>query len=92
MPNEKPTEEDETIIYCDYTKINTANIKSVKWYKNDIEEILNNSNTQIVNDTELKFTYLNHSIHNGLYKCKIELITDQIFQSDNINITVFCKF
>ena len=89
MPNEKPTEEYETNIYCDYTKINSANLKSVKWYKNDIE-IINNSNSQIINDTELKFTYLNHSIHNGVYKCKIELITGQLFQSENINITVYC--
>ncbi len=89
---EEPTEEKETILFCDYTQINEKNIKSLKWYNHDLEI----SNSSIENVTiagnQLKFSYLNHSIHNGIYRCQIKLTNDQIFSSNNFNMTIYCMF
>ena len=64
-------------------------MKSLKWYKNDLE-ILNLANVAIEGN-KLNFSYLNHSIHNGLYKCQIELTNRQILSSDGFNMTIHCK-
>jgi hypothetical protein len=84
-------EEKETILFCDYTQIDEKYIKSIKWYQNNAEIFSsNNQNISIVNSNQLSFSYLNHSIHNGLYKCQIELTNDQIISSNNFNMTIFC--
>ena len=89
ISDEEPTEEKEASLFCDYTQINKK--KFLKWYKHGLE-ISNSSieNLTIVGN-QLKFSYLNHSIHNGIYKCQINLTNDQIFISNNFNLTVFCK-
>ena len=65
-------------------------MKSLKWYKN-VSEILNLANVTIEGN-KLKFSDLNHSIHNGLYKCQIELTIGQNISSDGFNMTIYCKF
>jgi hypothetical protein len=62
-------------------KIDRTKIKSYKWHKND--EIISNSTLTMVEGNELIFTELNHLIHNGDYKCEIELINYQIIKSNN---------
>ena len=65
-------------------------MKSLKWYKNDLE-ILNLANVTIEGN-KLKFSDLNHSIHNGLYKCQIELRNGQLINSSNdYNMKIHCK-
>ena len=90
MQNEKPTEANEIILLCNYTNIDNG-LLSKKWFKNDYYEIVDGEDENIkTNENQLQFTYLNHSIHNGRYKCQIELINGQVFESDNINMTVYC--
>ena len=46
----------------------------------------------MVEGNELIFSKLNHSIHNGDYKCGIELINDQIIKSnDNYSLNIYCN-
>ena len=42
-----------------------------------------------IENNQLKFSYLNRSIHNGLYKCQIELTTGEIFASNVSNMTIY---
>ena len=90
--DEEPTEEKEVILFCDYSQIDEKNIKSLKWYKHDLE--ISNSTIEniTIDGNQLKFSYLNHSIHNGLYKCQIELTNDQILSSNIFNLTIYCMF
>ena len=62
-------------------------MKSLKWYKNDLE-ILDLLNVTI-GGNELKFPNLNRSIHNGLYKCQIELTNGQILSSNDYHMTIY---
>ena len=90
MQNEKPTEKNETTLFCNYTNIDNC-LLSIKWFKNNFSEIIDGEVENVkINENQLKFTYLNRSIHNGRYKCQIELINGEVFESDNINIIVNC--
>ncbi len=89
--DEDLTEENETVIFCNYTtdSIITLQKKSIKWYKNNDTEILNSTDPSIsIEDNQLKFFNLSRSIHNGLYKCQIELKNGQIFESNSFNMTI----
>ena len=91
IEDDKPTEKNETFISCDYSPLELKYIKSIKWFKNNDTEVVSSENMTIV-ENKLKFSYLNHSIHNGLYNCQIELNTSQIITSTTTNLTVRCWF
>ena len=86
---EEPTEGNQLTLFCDYPEIDPKYLKSLKWYKNDFE-ILNLANVTI-EGKKLMFSYLNHSIYNGLYKCQIELTNRQNLSSNDYNMKIHCK-
>jgi hypothetical protein len=62
----------------------------MEWYKNNKTEILNSTNQSIsIEDNQHNFLNLSRSLHNGLYKCQIELTNGQIFSSNNIKMTIY---
>ena len=88
--NQDPTEDNPIKIHCDFTDIDSKMINSIKWFTNltglnieDLEFSEDNRTIEIAN--------LSHRIHNGDYKCQVELITGQIFESTK-TIIVLCKY
>ena len=83
------TEGSEATLYCEYTNITSGNIKAIKWFKDNDSEIFNSTNENIaIFENELKFSYLNDLIHNGDYKCQIELTNGQNLMSNQIEMRV----
>ncbi len=89
--SEPPWEEGKAVLSCnDDLKIDSKNINSYKWYKND--EIISNLTSTMVEGNKLIFNNSNHLIHNGDYECGIELINYQIIKSNNnYSLNIHCN-
>ena len=91
LSTNEPTEEKEARLICSNSEGNPNIVKSIKWFKDENMEIVNSNDVSVtVFENELIFSYLNHSLHNGLYKCQIELINGQILTSNATRMLVFC--
>ena len=76
---------------CEYSETDSSLLKSIKWFKNESIEFTGSTDAIIVSN-QLIFSSLNPLLHNGIYKCQIELITGQIIASNSINIGIYCIF
>jgi hypothetical protein len=78
---------------CVFTWINNSKINEFIWHKDGKPINITELNVELtLRGRFLYFKNLSHIIHNGVYRCDIELVTGQVVKSSNsVNLLVSCK-
>jgi hypothetical protein len=80
-------EGESTELYCQFGNISVELINIVSWFHN-------NKKLEIT-EVRLEISSLNHTIHNGIYYCQVNLYSGSIYSMKSNNtvlVMIECKF
>jgi hypothetical protein len=73
-----------TSLLCEYTTVEALKIDSISWFKDDLPiepKILNTGLTE--DGKRLNFKTPVTQIHNGLYRCEVKLMANEVIYDSN---------